>query len=417
VKAKLSSICTFLRGVPRQNFAWGAVGVGGALLLWGAWSHHLLSFGLGAASLVAGGVAITGWRPTRKAAEKVAPPHTTAVEPFTPAPRTVVAPEDTTGLVEQMLAQGRYALMLRPKVVNNLSPAHRDRTRDELTEQMAFVPAGEVGLSHTDDGAENAPVDSDYPAAVFRVDAYYLDRYPVSNRQFLEFVMAGGYEQMALWDAKILPAVIDFVDQSGCLGPRYWRHGRYHEGTEDQPVIGLSWYEAMAYARWVGKRLPTDAEWVKAACWPVPLGPGSRMQRRYPWGDNMDRSRANIWGSGPGKIVPVTEFGSGVSVGGVYQLIGNVWEWTSSNFGAGGYSRPELVLPSPMKSLRGGAFDTYFDNQATCQFQSGENPVARRYNIGFRCAMGACDVSFSDNDDVAEAETAAAEAELQEAGA
>jgi iron(II)-dependent oxidoreductase len=70
-----------------------------------------------------------------------------------------------------------------------------------------------------------------------------------------------------------------------------------------------------------------------------------------------------------------------------------------------------------MKSLRGGAFDTYFDNQATCQFQSGENPVARRYNIGFRCAMGACDVSFSDNDEVAEAETAAAEAELQEAGA
>lgn len=414
----MTSIWNTLRGTSRQGYAWGAIGIGGVLLLWSAWSHSLTGLGIGASCLVGGGLVIGKWRPGQKPATLGAPPAAPA-----PAPAPVhhfqrtVAPEDATGLVEQMLAQGRYALMLRPKVVSNLSPAHRDRTRDELTEHMAFVPAGEVGLSHTDDGAENSSPDADYPVAVFRVDAYYLDRYPVSNRQYLEFVMSGGYEQMALWDAKILPAVIDFVDQSGCLGPRYWRHGRYHEGTEDHPVIGVSWYEAMAYARWVGKRLPTDAEWVKAACWPVPLGPGSRMQRRYPWGDNMDRARANIWGSGPGKIVSVTDFGAGVSVGGVYQLIGNTWEWTSSNYGAGGYSRPELVLPSPMKSLRGGAFDTYFDNQATCQFQSGENPVARRYNIGFRCALGACDVSFSDHDDVAEAETAAAEAELQEAGA
>jgi iron(II)-dependent oxidoreductase len=386
------------------------------LLLAGAWAHHLATFGLGALCLAGGGLAIVGWRPRRAAAPANAPQPVAA--PAAIHPRTAVAPEDTEGLVEQMLAQGRYALMLRPKVVNNLSTPHRDRTRDELTEQMAFVPAGEVGLGPAEDGSSEAPgVDLDQPQAVFRVDAYYLDRYPVTNRQFLEFVMAGGYEQMALWDAKILPAVIDFVDQTGSLGPRYWRHGRYHEGAEDHPVIGISWYEAMAYARWVGKRLPSDAEWVKAACWPVPLGPGSRMQRRYPWGDNMDRERANIWGSGANRIVPVTDFGSGVSVGGVYQLIGNVWEWTSSNFGAGGYSRPELVLPSPMKSVRGGAFDTYFDNQATCQFQSGENPVARRYNVGFRCALGACDVSFSDSDDAAEAENSAAEAELQEAGA
>jgi iron(II)-dependent oxidoreductase len=141
------------------------------------------------------------------------------------------------------------------------------------------------------------------------------------------------------------------------------------------------------------------------------------MQRRYPWGDNMDRERANVWGSGPGRIVPVTEFGAGVSVGGVYQLIGNVWEWTSSNFGVGGYSRPELVLPTPMKSIHGGAYDTYFDNQATCQFQSGENPLGRRHNIGFRCAVGVCDLVLTRqaptvkerSDDEPGAEEAAAE--------
>ena len=92
--------------------------------------------------------------------------------------------------------------------------------------------------------------------------------------------------------------------------------------------------------------------------------------RRYPWGEAMDRARANLWGSGPGRPVPVDEFPDGVSVGGVHQLIGNVWEWTAGAF----HSREPRTRPvqTKMKSIRGGAFDTYFDNQATCQFQSGD---------------------------------------------
>jgi iron(II)-dependent oxidoreductase len=80
-----------------------------------------------------------------------------------------------------------------------------------------------------------------------------------------------------------------------------------------------------------------------------------------------------------------------MSVGGNHQLIGNVWEWTASNFGA-----PDdhtLRLPVPMRSLRGGAYDTYFENQATCHFQSGDNPLCRKHNIGFRLALGTCDVA------------------------
>jgi iron(II)-dependent oxidoreductase len=155
--------------------------------------------------------------------------------------------------------------------------------------------------------------------------------------------------------------------------------------------VGVSWYEAAAYARWAGKRLPSDAEWVKAGAWPVTLSETARLQRKYPWGESMDRRRANTWASGRGRIVPVTEFADGVSVGGVHQLIGNVWEWTTANLGSRS-SQPYLSLPTPMKSIRGGAFDTYFETQATCQFQSGENPVARKHNIGFRCALGVCDV-------------------------
>jgi iron(II)-dependent oxidoreductase len=230
------------------------------------------------------------------------------------------------------------------------------------------------------------------PGRVVQVQRFFLDRYPVTNEQYYEFVAAGGYEQVALWEESILPAVLDLVDRTGMPGPRYWRDGCYLPGEEYHPVVGVSWYEAAACARWLGKRLPSDAEWVKAGSWPVAISPSACQQRKYPWGDTMDRRRANLWGAGPEKIVPVHAFAEGVSVGGVYQLVGNVWEWTGGSFRATDHLVGELTLPSPMKSIRGGAFDTYFDNQATCHFGSGENPLSRRHNIGFRCAIGVCDL-------------------------
>jgi iron(II)-dependent oxidoreductase len=224
------------------------------------------------------------------------------------------------------------------------------------------------------------------------VEAYYLDRYPVTNLQYHYFVSGGGYEQMAIWDQEIWPAVLDFVDRAGHPGPRFWRNGCYLRGQDHFPVVGISWYEASAYARWSGKRLATDAEWIKAGSWPVALAGHPLLQRRYPWGEAMDRSRANLWGSGPGKIVGVEEYSSGVSVGGVQQLIGNVWEWTADAF----VLEDTLTADAEMtnyKSLRGGAFDTYLDTQATCHFQSGDTALARKHNIGFRTAISLCDLT------------------------
>ncbi len=142
-----------------------------------------------------------------------------------------------------------------------------------------------------------------------------------------------------------------------------------------------------SFHRWLCKRLSTDAEWVKAASWPIPIDGKTLAHRRYPWGDAMDRQRANVWGSGPNRVVDVHEFAEGVSVAGIHQLIGNVWEWTNGDFNDASSDR-RLELPTPMKSIRGGAFDTYFENQANAQFQSGENPLSRRHNVGFRCAIG-----------------------------
>jgi len=294
---------------------------------------------------------------------------------------------DVGSLVEGMLAQGRYALLLRRQLVSNLTPEQSQAAREALEQGMSLVPEGNVTLGSADDDD-----DPDH-SVVWHVGGLFLDRYPVTNRQYRQFLTGGGYEQMAIWDPQIWPAMLEFVDSTGCPGPRYWHNGRYATGEDEHPVVGLSWYEAAAYARWVGKRLPSEAEWVKAAAWPVPISDSQQSQRKFPWGDTMDRQRCNLWGSGTGRTVPVTEFSSGVSVGGAYQLIGNVWEWTTGNFGAGDCAGRDLTLPVPMKSIHGGAFDTYFEHQATCQFQSGESPLSRKHNIGFRCALGLCDIA------------------------
>lgn len=301
---------------------------------------------------------------------------------------------DTDALVGSMLGQYRYALLLRRQIAANLTREQYALGRDALERQMAIVPAGRVDLAPSVAPLASSPdATEDPPGSPRQVRALFLDRYPVTNAQFFEFVRAGGYEQTSIWDVAILPAVLDFVDATGCPGPRYWKNGRYPAGEEHYPVVGVSWHEAAAYARWVGKRLPSDAEWVKAGSWPVPLSDERQWQRKFPWGDTMDRDRCNLWGSGRGGPAAVSEYASGMSVGGVYQLIGNVWEWTTGDFGTDDGDGDELSLPTPMKSIRGGAFDTYFENQATCQFVSGENPLARRHNIGFRCALGVCDVA------------------------
>lgn len=319
-------------------------------------------------------------------------------------------PEDEMSvLIGDMLRHGRYGLLLRPAIASTLSEPQTRRARNLLEEAMSLVPEGHVVLGHPAgqfvDAADRARTLPEHRTVW--VEAVFIDRHPVTNRQFKQFVDEGGYDQMEIWDTEIWPAVLDFVDKGGATGPRFWTDGDYPPGLDDHPVVGVSWHEAAAYARWVGKRLPTDAEWTKAGSWPVPVAGNKLSQRKYPWGKSMDRTRANLWGAGRNETAPVGRFEGGASVGGVSGLIGNVWEWTASSFSitvpgtsAGAYGA--LVLPVPMKSVRGGAFDTYFDSQATCHFASGDEPLARKHNIGFRCALGVCDVAglcMADEDD------------------
>jgi gamma-glutamyl hercynylcysteine S-oxide synthase len=294
-------------------------------------------------------------------------------------------------LVDQMVAQGRVALLLRPQIAANLSESDLQKAQEALDNAMAMVPQGQVALRpRCCDSLNDGPAER--IERLIQVEGLFLDRHAVTNSQYLEFVTAGGYEQMSLWDEALWPAVLTFIDRTGQPGPRFWENGAFPPGKEEHPVVGVTWYEACAYSRWAGKRLPTDAEWVKAASWPV-FADGSRpTQRRYPWGDAMDRRLTNIWGSGLNATAPVHAFEGGASANGVLQLVGNVWEWTSTSFGAWEPPQRKIETQLPLKSIRGGAFDTYFEMQVHNQFQSGENPLARKHNIGFRCALGFCDV-------------------------
>jgi len=404
-----------MRADTRHVILW-AVGAASLVYLVVGWLlSHALFAGSGAVGLAYLGLRIaSGHRRRRLRAGNASsrPP-----KPQGRRRREPVDPNDTDALVEQMLAQGRYALLLRRQIACNLSDPQLERVQEALMDGMALVPDGEVLLGQTDEALDDRqPEDEEYAAPagrVIRVERFFLDRYPVTNAQFYEFVLGGGYEQIALWDETIWPGVLEFVDSTGEPGPRFWNHGCFPPGKEQHPVVGVSWYEAAACARWLGKRLPSDAEWVKAGSWPVNLSPTTRRQRKYPWGDTMDRTRANLWGSGPNGTVPVGQFPGGMSVGGVYELIGNVWEWTRGEFNAGDLQESGLLLEMPLRSIRGAAYDTYFDNQATCQFLSGEAAVARKHNIGFRCAVGICDLMLAPTGnrapETAETETALAE--------
>jgi iron(II)-dependent oxidoreductase len=270
----------------------------------------------------------------------------------------------------------------------NASEGQIDKAWEALRKQMALVPEGEVWLSATD------PISLSETSSMARyipvwVDSLYIDRTCVTHRDFAQFVAAGGYTRDNLWPPEILSNVLQFVDSTGCPGPKYWREGRPPKNKLNHPVTGICWYEANAYAHWRGKRLLTPAEWQWAAIWAGGQS-NSATQRRFPWGDSFDPQRCNTWNSGIGTTVPVDEYYSGCTPNGVYQLIGNVWEWTSALFDCDDAPNGDRVLTEyPLAEVRGGAFDSYFASQATAQFRTGQSLMFRGPNVGFRCCVSA----------------------------
>ena len=194
---------------------------------------------------------------------------------------------------------------------------------------MVRIDAGEFPL-----GEPNAEFayDNERPQHMVDVAAFEINCTPVTNRAYLEFMEDGGYARRELWTDEGW----EWRVQNAIERPLYWTgDGRVRgfDRTEpldpDLPVLHVSWYEADAYARWRGARLPTEAEWEKAASWDEAAG----EKRRFPWGDDPpDESLANLdqLGFGP---APVGAYPDGASPYGVLGMTGDCWEWTSSRFG------------------------------------------------------------------------------------
>ncbi|WP_199432203.1 ergothioneine biosynthesis protein EgtB [Qaidamihabitans albus] len=253
------------------------------------------------------------------------------------------------------------------------------------------VPAGAFLMGTS---VEPWALDNERPAHEVHVDAFAIDTVPVTNGEFADFVEAGGYAEPRWWTV----AGWDYRSRHDITAPRFWRRKpggwrRTRFGVDepvpaDEPVVHVSFYEAEAYAAWVGRRLPTEAEWEKAARY----DPATGRSTRFPWGDDEPRPEHANLGQRHLRPAVVGAYPDGASPLGVHQLIGDVWEWTSSDFTAyPGFSAfpyreySEVFFGSDHKVLRGGSFGT--DAVAIRgTFRNWDYPIRRQIFSGFRCA-------------------------------
>ncbi|WP_148588825.1 ergothioneine biosynthesis protein EgtB [Streptomyces sp. WAC01526] len=257
-----------------------------------------------------------------------------------------------------------------------------------------LVPGGPFTMGTS---AEPWALDNERPAHRRLVPAFLIDTTPVSNGAYQRFIEAGGYEEPRWW----APAGWAQVQEHKLRAPLFWkrdggqwlrrRFGVTEPVPPDEPVLHVSWYEADAYARWAGRRLPTEAEWEKAAR----HDPATGRSRRYPWGDeDPTPAHANL-GQRHLRPAPIGSYPDGQSPLGIRQLMGDVWEWTASDFlpypgfAAFPYREySEVFFGDEYKVLRGGSFAV---GPVACRgtFRNWDLPVRRQIFSGFRTARDA----------------------------
>ncbi|KOU48957.1 ergothioneine biosynthesis protein EgtB [Streptomyces sp. WM6378] len=291
---------------------------------------------------------------------------------------------DETMLITHQLRKGPAALT---------APEPPPGSTEGLPPEV-LVPAGPFTMGTS---TEPWALDNERPAHHRIVPAFHLDTTPVTCGAYLRFIEDGGYREERWWE----PAGWAMVREHELGAPLFWRQEggqwlrRRFGVTEpvpvNEPVLHVSWYEADAYARWAGRRLPTEEEWEKAAR----HDPDSGRSRRYPWGDgDPTPAHANL-GQRHLRPAPAGTYPEGQSPLGIRQLIGDVWEWTSSDFlpypgfVAFPYREYSEVFFGPgHKVLRGGAFSV---DEVACRgtFRNWDLPVRRQIFAGFRTARDA----------------------------
>jgi formylglycine-generating enzyme required for sulfatase activity len=233
---------------------------------------------------------------------------------------------------------------------------------------MVFIPGGEFLRGRAYDWPDTRlpwypnPLKDDTPARKIHVDPFYMDESEVTNERYAAFVKA----------TKRKP-------------PYQWFKGEFEKGQENLPVVNVSWDDATAFCSWAGGRLPTEAEWERAAR-------GIAEGRMYPWGDTVPTAKQAVYGveTGPSAVCTRER-----NYFGLCDMIGNVWEWVSDWYGRDYYAvAPERNPPGPDKGayrvLRGGS---WFDQSQpvlflTVSYRSWARQQERSPTIGFRCVKG-----------------------------
>jgi formylglycine-generating enzyme required for sulfatase activity len=234
---------------------------------------------------------------------------------------------------------------------------------------MILVPAGEFIMGDDNHNPEERPTHK------VTLPDYYIDKFEVTNEQFKKFC--------------------DETRRQHPTNP--WWDNEYFTKSPQSPVLGVSWDEADAYAKWAGKRLPTEQEWEKAASW----DPVAKKKRQFPWGDTADRSRANVGGTK--RTVDAGRFAADQSAYGVHDLAGNVAEWVGSNY----QPYPGNQTPSPEFGtqnfvVRGGTYRGEINYARTTSrlFHTPQLNESEKQNraflIGFRCAISADDARLQE---------------------
>ncbi len=289
----------------------------------------------------------------------------------------------------------------------------RRRVTTGSTEGMALLPGG-VFLMGTDDRS-GFPADGEGPVRAVTLDPFFIDRCAVTNDDFARFVEATGFHSEAERFGWSFVFSGDLPDGGQAVAPEdsvpgvtWWKriHGacwRQPEGPgssiaerSDYPVVHVSWNDALAYAAWAGKRLPTEAEWEFAAR-------GGLEQQRYPWGDELTpdgEHLCNIWqGDFPSSNTAADGYRSTAPVSafqpngfGLFNMVGNVWEWCSDWFSNSYHVSATSLNPSGpprgvARVMRGGSYLCHesYCNRYRVAARSSNTPDSGTTNIGFRC--------------------------------
>lgn len=264
--------------------------------------------------------------------------------------------------------------------------------RPELAGTSVLVPGGPFVLG-VDAASEPYSLDNERPAHVVEVPSFRIGRVPVTNAQWRDFIDDGGYAQPRWWSDRGW----QHRQQAGLSAPQFWnadtrtRFGYTEEIPGDEPVQHVSYFEAEAFASWAGARLPTEVEWEKACAW----DPATESRRRYPWGDQPPTpERANLGGTAL-RPAPVGAYPAGASAYGAEQMLGDVWEWTSSPLRPWPgfvpmiyerYSQP--FFDGDYRVLRGGSWAVE-QSILRPSFRNWDHPYRRQIFSGVRLAWDA----------------------------